>query len=157
MPKGIYTRKLFKPVYDRLMAKVTKTDDCWLFTGSKSPFGHGQIMEFVNGKKRLSMAHRVSWEFHFGAIPRGLCILHKCDVPNCVNPDHLFIGTKLQNMQDMRNKGRQKYGRKSSNAKLTEQDVDYIRTSDLKQQELANMFNVSQPLISEIKSLKRWA
>lgn len=76
---------------------------CWLWTKGRMPFGYGAIV--VNGKTKL--AHRVSYEAHVGPIPSGLCVLHRCDVPPCVNPEHLFLGTQLDNMRDKIAKGRQ--------------------------------------------------
>lgn len=81
---------------------------CWIWTGSvmKNGYGHFQV-----GKSRkthkLAPAHRVSYELNIGSIPEGMCVLHKCDVPACVNPYHLFLGTYKDNAMDMAAKGRQ--------------------------------------------------
>lgn len=103
---------------ERLMRKTVVTDACWLWTGCKSD-GHGQIC--VNYK--MIGTHRVSWELFRGPIPEGLCVLHKCDVRNCVNPDHLFLGTKRDNAVDCMNKGRHSRGERNGQARLTESDV----------------------------------
>lgn len=83
---------------------------CWLWTGTlKKPvrgLGYGHFR--VSGKTKV--AHRVSWEIFRGPIPDGLCVCHKCDVSICVNPDHLFLGTRLDNIEDMVAKGRQSNG-----------------------------------------------
>ena len=81
-----------------------KTDDhgCWIWIGCITWNGYGVIS--VNN--RQIMTHRASWLCHVGPIPDGLFVLHKCDVRNCVNPDHLFIGTKRDNALDMVAKGR---------------------------------------------------
>lgn len=86
---------------ERFWSKVRKTAYCWLWTASCRDTGYGQIR--VN--KRSVKAHRFSWELANGPIPLGLCVLHKCDTPACVRPDHLFIGTQQDNMKDMHNKG----------------------------------------------------
>ena len=91
------------PLEKRFWAKVNKTDTCWLWTGSLAGGGYGQI---VDDDQKRDMVHRVSWRLHFGPIPDGLHACHKCDVRNCVNPEHLFLGTRKDNSQDMLAKGR---------------------------------------------------
>lgn len=86
----------------RFWKRVQKTDTCWLWTGSKTKDGYGQIS--VEGKNNL--AHRFSWIFHNGPIPDALCVLHICDNPPCTNPEHLFLGTQPDNMADKTRKGR---------------------------------------------------
>lgn len=88
---------------NRFWNKVYKTDSCWLWIGSRLPTGYGT---FRVGKK-VKRAHRVSWELHNGPIIDGsLLVCHTCDNPMCVNPDHLFLGTNLDNMRDRNAKGR---------------------------------------------------
>jgi hypothetical protein len=92
-----------QPVEPRFWAKVEKTDGCWNWTGSRTaPGWHGRIS--VNG--RLVMAHRVSWELHYGPVPEGMSVLHACDNAGCVRPDHLMLGTQVANMRDAGQKGR---------------------------------------------------
>jgi hypothetical protein len=88
---------------DRFWTKVQKSDGCWQWTAYRDPMGYGRFR--LNGEARL--AHRVSWEMHNGSIsPEDLCVLHKCDNPSCVNPDHLFLGDRIANVADMVAKGR---------------------------------------------------
>ena len=111
MPRQ-YTRR---PIADRFWEKVHKTDSCWIWTGYCYPKGYGRIS--VGGKRDGSkLAHRVSWELHFGPIPDGLDVCHDCpngDNPSCVNPTHLFLGTQADNMEDMIAKGRSLKGDRS--------------------------------------------
>ena len=75
---------------------------CWEWTGARDAYGYGAFS--FRGRPRKT--HRLSWGIHRGLIPGGLCILHKCDNEPCINPDHLFLGTKKDNSQDMSRKGR---------------------------------------------------
>jgi hypothetical protein len=78
-----------------LMARVKKNEDgCWMWTGARKPEGYG-VSSFVG---RITSAHRLSYEIFFG--PTKLCVLHKCDVPGCVNPSHLYAGTSRDNTRD---------------------------------------------------------
>lgn len=94
----------------RFWTKVQKTDDgCWLWTAYRDMRGYGTIK--INGKGKR--AHRVSWEIHFGVIPLGMCVCHRCDNPSCVRLDHLFLGTSAENTADSVAKGRQARGDRS--------------------------------------------
>jgi hypothetical protein len=86
----------------RFWAKVQRSNGCWLWTGSKNQSGRGM---FRVGR-RTSAANRVAWELAHGPIADGLCVCHKCDVPSCVNPEHLWLGDHLENMADREEKGR---------------------------------------------------
>jgi hypothetical protein len=124
--------------------------------------GYGAL--WFAGKKRKT--HQVSWLIHHGAIPAGMCVLHTCDVPECVNPDHLYIGTKADNAADMlaRNRGGQHKnpprGDRRYDSKLHAEDVLTIRSlcaEGLSQSKVAARFNISQTAVHKIVHRHRWA
>ncbi len=114
------------PVEPRFLEYVNKTDTCWIWTGSLGGDNRNYGSFNVNG--RTKRAHRVSYELYKEKIPKGLLVLHSCDNPSCVNPEHLFLGTQKDNMQDMSNKGRSLRGDKSIMSKLTNEQVLEIRS-----------------------------
>lgn len=150
-----------EPIEKRFFKRVEKTETCWLWKTHLNTGGYGR---FYNDEKRFVMAHRFSWEHFNGEIPEGLFILHKCDVRHCVNPDHLFIGTQQDNMDDMVKKKRQGDVKreKNSQAKLKEKDVHEIRRRFQDeyfwgiQSKLAKEYGVAQCTISNILREQRW-
>lgn len=140
---------------DRFFEKVLKTPDCWLWIGATNDVGYGQ--SFFNGK--IVYAHRISFEIFNGHINKGECVLHRCDNPSCVNPKHLFLGTKKQNTEDMVKKGRDKFiGERNGMAKLSWDDVNKIRIDRdcVTQKELGRKYGVSQGMVSLILSNNKW-
>lgn len=139
---------------DRLMNLSMPVTECgcWIFTGTVTTAGgYGQIYA---GRTRL--AHRVSYELFCGEIPKGLDVMHRCDVPPCINPDHLFLGTRAVNMADMVAKNRQAKGEQNASARLTEAEVLAIRASPLINKEIAKQTGMSRPAISIIRRNKIW-
>lgn len=131
---------------------------CILWNGSLSTkkglneCGYGIIW---NGR-RYERAHRYSYEIHYGLIPEGMYILHKCDIPHCVAPNHLFVGTHQDNMKDRSKKNRCNItkGEKSYLAKFTNEEAIKIReiykNGGISTRQLAKLFDVSQPCINNI-------
>lgn len=138
-------RKVGLPLSERVkrFANTGSCDECWLWTGAMTK-GYGMLR--IN---RTSMyAHRASWIAFRGNIPEGMHVLHKCDTPLCVNPDHLEIGSHAKNMKDAGLRYRHK-------VKLTHEDVDRILADQRSQYAIALQYNVSQSLVSKIKRGER--
>ncbi len=113
-----------RPWQERFWAMVQKGEGCWEWQGARSLHGYGCFKG--PGGKSLR-ASRVSWELSNGAIPKGLHVLHECDNPPCVRPDHLSVGTHQENMDDMASKGRSAGSLRGGNPKLSIQQVNEIR------------------------------
>ena len=142
-------------VEDRFWSKVDKSGDCWIWTAATDGRGYGKL----GVDKKPLRAHRLSYQFAFGDIPEGLCVLHKCDIPICVNPNHLFLGTQADNMLDKTRKGRQQRGIMHPSAKLSENDVLNIRklSSDgIRNFILAKLFEVHFATVSDIVLRRTW-
>lgn len=168
--------KLFDELSDRFWSKADKTPgngigDCWFWTSTIDKMGRGTFK--VSAKRGNVQAHRQAYELAKGAIPEGLCVLHVCDVGKCVNPDHLFVGTQKDNVQDAINKGRwivpynrdkqdmtdKQVGSKNNYAKLDEDKVKEIKKMldrGLTHKTIASYFDVSRATIGAIHTGKAW-
>lgn len=145
---------------DKFMAKVNKTDSCWLWTGGTNHIGYG----IVGYHGKAYKAHRLSWTINVGPIPDGLKVLHRCDVRNCVRPDHLFLGTQDDNMKDCATKGRivsvPRYGEQNARSKMTADGVRKMREiyarGGIGQKNLGKMFGVTAMTVNRIVRGQLW-
>lgn len=150
------------PFEERFWRFVQKSDGCWLWKSSFTVKGYGKLGGGGRGGKQL-LAHRVSYEIHHGEIPDGMVVMHKCDNPACVNPDHLQVGTQSENILDSLSKGRKvcvapvHQGEQHWSAKLTEDDVRAIRESKgIPYTELAKQYGVYPSVIRRAAVGETW-
>ena len=142
----------------RFMSYVQKTNDCWLWMGSKTRGGYGKFSSTSLGMKQIG-AHRFSYIIHRGVVPDAMCVCHTCDNPSCVNPQHLWIGTSAENSKDRCDKGRTLKKEVHPLSKLTDRIVKKIRALNkmgMKQKEIAKLFNVSAGHINNIVKYRIW-
>lgn len=157
--------KTFDQSVEDFWANVDSTNlgdplKCWEWIGWRNVFGYGVC--YFQGKRML--ANRASILVHQGAIPDGLCSCHRCDNPPCVNPNHLFLGTRSENQADSMAKGRARnfkhrpiYGEQCKTSKVKTADIVAIRASNLPQSKIAKQFRISQSNVSMIRTRKIWA
>lgn len=127
---------------------------CWNWNGLIDHKGYGRnTLGTSNGIS--ARAHRASWQLHFGEIPNGMLVCHKCDVRNCVNPNHLFIGSNADNLKDMVNKNRSPLGEKHWKHKMTDDEIELVRLSEFSGRTLAKLFGVSESQISNVRHNRR--
>jgi hypothetical protein len=174
------TAARIKPtVEERFWAKVDKRgpDECWPWAAGRNAKGYGYF--HIGGERARSVversAHRASWVLARGPIPDGLYVLHRCDNPPCVNPAHLFLGTHLDNIQDMKAKGRaargersaarlhperRARGEKASGAKITEAQVRAIRrehAAGATARAIAPRYGLHETSVGQIVRRQSWA
>ena len=143
------------------LVEACKRDEsrgCLLWQRATTHSGYGvfsnKVLKRTTGRGTYP-AHRVMWELMYGPIPKGMFVLHRCDVPRCIEPTHLFLGTQRDNMMDMDRKGRRRWGRK----KLTWEQVCEIRRRQAageKQVTLQREYGVSEDVILGIKKGRYW-
>lgn len=124
---------------------------CRLWIGAADRYGHFSVDDIVHS------AHRVSYTIFNGPIPEGLDVLHRCDTPLCVNPEHLFIGNQADNSRDMVLKGRSHSGDKNHSAKIARDVVLSIFVATGRHAEIAVRFGVDKSTVSHIKTGRQWS
>ena len=154
-----YTQKDVKRFWSKVkLPKMIGTDECWEWQAGCTKDGYGQF--YVDAKN--VKANQFSYTITIGKVPKGLCVCHSCDNRKCVNPSHLWVGTILENNQDMAKKGRasSQKGADHPMHKLNEDDIMKIRSlyrgGNYTQAQIAGLFNVSNKEISLIVLYKRW-
>jgi hypothetical protein len=138
--------------YDKIAAPDHR--GCCIWIAGRSTSGYGQFRL----DRRLEAAHRLAWQWAHGPIPAGMKVLHRCDIPACVNVEHLFLGTDQDNARDRAAKGRNRdqTGENNNLAKLDRTAVLDIRTSSLGAPALAKKYGVTREAIYAVRARKTW-
>ena len=161
-PRRSFAERFWEKVAPSSVEHPLLHTHCLLWNGTRSKRGYGVVQVYKSHDIR---AHRVAWNLTRGAIPDGMLVCHHCDNPPCVNPDHLFLGTKADNAKDMASKGRapaqvhperMSNGEKHPLSKLTNVEALEIRDSIELLRILAARFHVSEATISRIRNRKKW-
>lgn len=156
----MFTKRV--PFKQRFEASVSRgeKEECWMWNRRLNSSGYGTIREPGRGGRML-LAHRASFQLHIGPIPEGLCVCHRCDVRACVNPEHLFLGTNLDNVKDRDAKGRCRsgapHGESNGNAKLNSMDALAIKSDTRTHKAIAADYGISRSTVTNIKLGLTWA
>lgn len=139
----------------RYWEKINKSQGCWLWTGACNGCNRG-VYTLKNGKSYV--AARIMYRLYYEVDPGKLCVCHTCDNTRCVNPEHLWLGTQLENIKDRDEKNHQNRpkGARNPRARLTPKEVVLIQRSTEKSSVLAKRFNITAGTIWRIRTGKRW-
>ena len=145
----------------KILNRYKIVNECWEWQGKINQSGYGVLNIRENGKKTDVLVHRESYRLLKGEIPDGMCVLHKCDNPACINPEHLRIGTNKENTQDCVKKGRFCNGhlRAKASGKLTEDQVIEIREMNkngINKKEIMEKFGISIHHLNGILAYRFW-
>jgi hypothetical protein len=160
MAKGDFRlrRSLEDRFYDKFV--VNPENGCWIWHGGKTELGYG-VIGLGHREQGTDKAHRVSYRLHKSEIPQGMAVMHLCDVPSCVNPAHLSLGTLSDNMRDCVKKKRNfvpdNRGEKAVWAKLSAIAVEHIRRKEMSGVAYAKHYGVSKSAIYQIWAGQNWA
>lgn len=150
------------PVEVRFWRYVEKTENCWIWTGrSRNKKGYGQLGGGGRGADHI-LAHRLSYQMHHGPIPDGMVVMHSCDNPSCVNPDHLRTGTQSENILEAFSKGRKNakpphvFGDSCGASRLKETEAIEVLKSNEPTKMLAAKYGVSKSAIERVRNGKTW-
>lgn len=157
----LWGRSVARPsLAQRLEAKTVKADGCWRWLGFKDQAGYGRIGLVTDKGKRSIQAQRAAWMVYRGPIPQGGHVLHRCDNTECTNPEHLFLGSNLDNIKDRVAKGRSyngdQRGERNGRAKLTVEQVLAIRADVRASSAIAKDYGMSRSMIKYIKAGVFW-
>lgn len=155
---GLSRSEFNETLEQRFSAKCgsQNSNGCIPWLGYKIQSGYGLLQTASTGSKKTT-AHRIAWVLANGDLEAGILVLHKCDNPGCVNPDHLFLGSQQDNVTDMVSKNRHSWRERTPWQKLDMGDIKTVydlRHAGHTQQEVADKLGVSRPLISLIESGK---
>lgn len=147
-----------RPLAARLDRRAAMRGTCRVWTGERTRGGYGVVIVSTR-PKRVRPAHRLAWELAHGPIPDGMNVLHRCDVRQCILPDHLFLGTDADNRDDCVAKGHHARGERQGMAKLTEPEVLDIRrlvAEGVWRRQIAARFGISHVTVRSIAQRKTW-
>ena len=152
MNPGLKGRSVEQRLHDSYLPEPNS--GCWIWLGHLNACGYGAFG--FNGRSRL--AHRVSYEVFRGSFPKNKKVLHRCDMPCCVNPDHLFVGTQADNVADMESKNRAYHprGENHGHTKITVEIVRAIRRDPRSERKIARAMGLTRAIVHNVKNGRTW-
>jgi hypothetical protein len=153
---GRRRKEATRPLAERFWEKVDRSSGCWTWRAQRDAKGYGL---FAVSRGVPGRAHRIAWELEYGPIPGGSWVLHRCDNPPCVRPEHLFLGDAAVNARDAQQKGRRAAGERHGIAKLTTAQVAAIRLARARGEtgpSIAARYGVSKTTVYHIATKKTW-